>query len=46
MGSKYHSKVIVKMVKGCEEKYPKPRSSSSMLKSGMKSMPILKYESM
>jgi hypothetical protein len=45
MGDKYHSKEVVKMVKGHEEKYPKPRSSLSMLKSGMRSMPI-EYEGM
>jgi hypothetical protein len=45
MACKYHSKEVVKMVKGCEVKYFKPKSSSSMLKSNMKSMPT-KYESM
>jgi hypothetical protein len=39
MGRKYHSKEVVKMVKGCKEKYPKPKNSWSRLKTDMRSMP-------
>ncbi len=45
MRCKYHSKEVVKMVKGCEVKYPEPKSFSNRLKSNMRSMPT-KYESM
>jgi hypothetical protein len=45
MGCRYHSKEVVKMVKGREEKYPKLQSSWNRFKSSMKNMPT-KHESM
>jgi hypothetical protein len=45
MGCKYHSKEVVIMVKGREEKYPKLKSSWNRLKNDMRNM-LTKHESM